>query len=465
MENYKKDLDRSIKDGSAHSVMMGSGETYLSAYGLALGATDKQIGFLVSIPQLMCSISQLFSTKIIETINSRKKMLLIFALIQSLIWIPITYLIFERSFVVWKLILFVTCYWVSGAITAPAWSSWIGDIIPDKIKGKFFGKRNMYNGLSLFISVFISGIILSISSKYNPFIGFGIIFGIAFVSKIISWLYLRRIEEPKFNIDEENKFSFLDFIKRITKTNFGKFAIYISLMTFATQIAAPYFVVYMLRDLKFSYWTYTIVTSVGKISNFAFIAIWGKYSDLFGNKKIMRLTGYMIPLLPILWLFSNNLAWILFIEIFGGFVWSGFNVSTFSFIFDTVSPQKRVRCVSYSNLLNGLSIFLGSTLGGFLLQFGEMFWSNFFLILIVSGIGRLLASIIMLPKIKEVRWVENVSEHRLLFNVVSGVFEGLKYPVLFLSERRSAIKRKSEGIIDWLRKFIEKSLGKRSKYS
>jgi len=463
MKDYKQDLDKSIKDGSWHSVMMGTGETYLGAYGLVLGASDKQVGLLTSIPQLVGSISQLFSTNVTESIGSRKNMVLIFALIQSLIWIPISYLIFVKSFVVWKLILFATCYLVSCKITIPAWSSWIGDLVPDKIKGKFFGKRNMYNGLTLFLSTLIAGIILSISSGYNPLVGFGIIFMVAFISKLISWFYLKGIEEPKFHVEDEDKFSFPDFMKRITKTNFGKFTIYLSFMILTTQIAAPYFVVYMLKDLNMSYWTYTIITSVEKMANFVFIAAWGKYSDLFGNKKIMRLTGYMIPIIPFLWLVSTNPIWLVIIQIYGGFVWSGFNVSTFSFIFDTVSPQKRVRCVSYSNLLNGLSIFLGATLGGFLLEYGTMFWSNFILVLIISGIGRLLASVIMLPKIKEVRWVENVSEPKLLLNVVSGAVEGLKYPVLFLSNKKLVTEKKRKVVIDWVRSVIEKYVGKNGK--
>lgn len=178
----------------------------------------------------------------------------------------------------------------------------------------------------------------------------------------------------------------------------------------------------------------------------------------------MKLTGYMIPLIPFLWLISTNPIYLALIGIYGGFVWSGFNVSTFSFIFDNVSPQKRVRCVSYSNALNGLSIFLGATLGGYLLGIKSIFWTNFIILLIVSGIGRFLASLIMLPQIKEVKWVDNVTEPKLLLNVFTSALEGLKYPVVFFSDKKFVIKRKSEDVFEWIRKFIEKALGKRNKY-
>jgi MFS family permease len=47
-------------------------------------------------------------------------------------------------------------------------------------------------------------------------------------------------------------------------------------------------------------------------------------------------------------------------------VWGGFNLCSTNFIYDAVTPQKRVRCLGYFTLFNGISIFLGATLGGYL---------------------------------------------------------------------------------------------------
>jgi len=459
-----RSLDYAVKDGVAHSAMMGMGENYLSPYAIELGASDMQIGFLSSIPKLLGSLSQLFSSKITEKIGSRKTMVLLFGLFQSLIWIPIAFLAFSNFSVIWTLILLATVYWVSGSIIVPAWTSWIGDLVPEKTKGKFFGKRRTYTGLSFFISLSLAGLILYISDLYNPFIGFTIIFTIAFISKLISWIYLKRMEEPKFHVPEESKFSFIDFIKRMPRTNFGKFVIFLSLMTFSVNIASPYFSLYMLKHIGLDYLDYTIVSSTSNIINFIFIGIWGKYSDFFGNKRVMSLTGSFIFLIPILWSLSTSVVYLVFVQTISGFLWSGFNIATFNFIFDTVSPSKRVRAVSYYNVLNGIAIFIGTSLGGWLLTFQTPFWSSFILLLIVSSIGRFLAARIMLPRIKEVKWVQGRRDRKLLVGVMSEVFEGLKSPVIFLSNRRLIIKRRSEEVLNRLKKFIEKALGKRNKY-
>ncbi len=459
-----KSLDYAVKDGISHSAMMGMGESYFSPFAIELGASDMQIGFLTSIPKLLGSLSQLFSTRMTEKLKSRKKMVLIFALIQSLIWIPIGLLGFSNFHVVWSLILFATVYWVSGSIIVPAWTSWMGDLVPKKTRGKFFGKRRMYTGLSYFVSLTLAGLILYISNLYSPFLGFTIIFTIAFISKFISWIYLKKMEEPAFHVYEESKFTLFDFIRRMPRTNFGKFVIFLSLMTLSVNIASPYFSLYMLKHIGFDYLDYTIVSSTSNIVSFIFIGIWGKYSDFFGNKRVMSLTGSLIFLIPILWSLSTSVIYLVFVQMISGFLWSGFNIATFNFIFDTVSPPKRVRAVSYYNVLNGIAIFVGASLGGWLLTFQTPFWTSFILLLIVSSIGRFLSARIMLPRIKEVKWVKKRKERRLLVGVMSDVFEGLKSPVIFLSNRRLIIKRRSEVILDEIRKFIEKALGKRNKY-
>jgi nitrate/nitrite transporter NarK len=111
-----KSLEYAVKDGVAHSAMMGMGENYLSPYAIELGASDMQIGFLSSIPKLLGSLSQLFSSKMTEKIASRKTMVLLFGLFQSVIWIPIALLGFSNFSVIWTLILLATVYWFSGSI-------------------------------------------------------------------------------------------------------------------------------------------------------------------------------------------------------------------------------------------------------------------------------------------------------------------------------------------------------------
>jgi len=463
-KKLKNNLKYSIMDGAANSAKIGFGESYLAPYAIALEASTQQVGFLKSIPHLIGSLLQFFSPSISEKIKSRKKIVVIGSILQALMFLPIILIPFLGFTNIWFLILLATLYFAFGMIASPSWSGWIGEIVPDKIKGKYFGKRNRIANLTSFITMIIGGIILQIFTDINLIAGFVIIFSLAIFSRLVSVNYLTKISEKKYIVPKETKFSFIQFVKKMNKTNYGIFVIYLCMISFSTYISSTYGVVYMLQDLKLSYFTYMTIIATAVLSNFIFIYFWGKYSDIFGNKIILKITGFLIPAIPFLYLVSRDVSFLIGINVFSGFAWSGFHLSAFNFVFDTVSPPKRVRCFSYYHVLNGIAIFLGATLGGILINFGTMFWSKIYLVFIISGVLRLISSIIFLPKIKEVKWVPQVSETRLMWNFTSDVFGSLKHPVVIVSSKRYTVKKQSEIILEKISKFIERTLGKRSKY-
>src|SRR5574344_2588735 len=136
--------------------------------------------------------------------------------------------------------------------------------------------------------------------------------------------------------------------------NFGKFTLFISLFSLATAIASPFFSVYMLNDLKLSYFQWTIITFSSSFATLIFVPMWGKFSDKYGNVKTMKITGAIIPIIPLLWIFSmpllenygkSTLFLILcFFELFSGTIWAGFNLSASNFIYDAVIRQRTVFC-------------------------------------------------------------------------------------------------------------------------
>ena len=70
--------------------------------------------------------------------------------------------------------------------------------------------------------------------------------------------------------------------------------------------------------------------------------LWGKIADRFGNVKVMRLTGLLIPIVPVLFMFSPNQYYLMVIQIYSGFVWAGFSLSSSNFVFDKTQQKELV---------------------------------------------------------------------------------------------------------------------------
>src|SRR3989344_356317 len=400
----KKSLRYSIIDGSFYSLMTGVGHSLIIPFALAMKATNLQIGFLSSFPDLIAPLSQFATIKAMKH-NQRKSLILKAALFQAFMWIPILlipFIILSQGPLV--LVLIFSLLALFGSFIGPAWASWIGDLVPEEKRSSFFGTRNKIIGLVALISTLLAGFFLDKFKAINKiFLGFAILFFIAFVARLISISYIKKMYEPKFKLEEKYQFTFWQFIKKAPFNNFGRFTIYFTLINFTANIASPFFTVYMLKSLNFSYAQYTIAGFVSAISGLLIMSQIGKIGDKYGNISIIKISGFLIPFVPLLWLLTKNFYLILLIQVFSGIAWAAFNLSSSNFYFDSTSPQRRAACLTYLNVLTGIGVFLGGILGGYLSTTIKLNFDSILVLFIISGILRLATSLIFIPMLKEIR--------------------------------------------------------------
>lgn len=411
-------LKCSVNEGISRSVMSGFGDSFFSPFAIFLKATTSQLALLSSLPLLFGSLSQLFAPKFLEHLKSRKKIVAAGILLQTLVWLPILYATYFKIISVAYLTLFVVVYWVAGMFINPAWNSWMGDIVEVRISNRYFAFRNKVVGIVALTSMLLAGLILNGFQK-NPdltFLGFVFIFSIALISGVISLVYILKKYEPGFVVYEDAKFTFVEFIKQIHSRNYGLFVIYLSLMNFSVYISAPFFSLYMIEDLKFPYLTFTLLTASSIFAKVIFMPFWGRLIDKYGSKKILSFTGYMMPLSPLLWLLSTKISYLFLFQLYSGLMWAGFELAASNFIFDATTSSKRARCIAYYNVINGVMILAGTMFGAFLVS-NAFYLPPFLFVFFASGMLRLLVSVFMISRVREVRSVADVSYDQLLFQV------------------------------------------------
>ena len=410
----QKSLEYSVKDGAAFSIMTGFGEQYFTPLAIELGASNMGIGLLASLPPFIASLPQLFTSRVTGHLKSRRKVILIAVMLQALTWVPLAALpLLGGSNAIPLLIILVSLYYMFGQFANPTWNSLMGDLVNEETRGRFFGMRNKITGAVAFVSIFIAGYVLSLFSKETVLYGFSMIFLVALIARVISWRYLSLMEDPPMRADGAEEFSFRQYLGRLRKTNYGRFALYYGLMNFSVYVASPFFAVYMLKDLRFTYFEYTVATAAMSLTSFLAMSYWGNLADRFGNKKILSLCGTSLAVIPVLWLFSTDVLSAILIQILAGIVWSGFSLSAINIVYDNVKPQNRERVFAYHNILTASSIFLGAMIGAGMsagITDRWIFYSSLQILFLVSGVLRLITSVAFLPGIKERRSVEPISE-------------------------------------------------------
>ena len=419
----RKSLRYSVFDGAFAAVMIGLGESFFVAYSLFLKATPLQVGLLSSLPQGLGSLLQIFSNRLIRAFGSRKRLVVAAALLQGLMYVPVAMVFFLGEFRVRHLILFTCLYWTFGMILGPAWNSWMGDLVSDDRRGAYFGRRSKITGTATFAAVLAAGYILQQfgGSDRTQYIGFLLIFLLALASRVVSVMFLLKQYEPAYDVPREAEFGLLAFLQQAMFRNYGRFVLYLALMNLAVFLSAPFFTPYMLQDLRLSYLTFTVVNAAAIIAKVLSIPVWGHAADRFGARRVLSLAGYLMPLVPVLWLLSGAVLWLIAIQVYSGFVWGGFEIASLSFIFNTTTAQKRATCVAYYNLINGVSLVIGALLGSTIVRLNTVFWSKYLLIFLLSGLLRIAASIVFLPRLREVRDVETIGYSRLFLKVVTSM--------------------------------------------
>ncbi len=425
----RKSLVFSFWDGVFASGTAGFINDYVAPYAIALKASVRQIGYLTAFPFLFTSLIQIFSADITDKFKSRKKVIVIFVLLHTLMLLPMMFIpSMPAAHQVPVLIIAMTLFIGLNSLTGPVWVGLMAEYIPARKRGFYFGWRNKIMSVVALACSYLAGVILQLT-KNHALRGFIIIIGAAMLARLASWYCLSRMYEPAYRVKHEAYFSFLDFIGSFRTSNFARFVFFVAGLQFCVNLSAPFFSVLMLRELQFSYLTYTVIVTSATAAQIFFIGRWGRFADKTGNIKVMRLTSLIIATLPLWWIAYRHPVYLIFIQLLGGFAWAGFNLCAGNFVYDAVTPQKRIRCQGYFSVVVALAVALGGIIGGRLAQvLPALCGYKILSLFLLSSALRFVIITFLARGIKEVRPIEKMNSRTLLAQVigVQGLFKAAK---------------------------------------
>lgn len=438
-----RSLEHSLKDAAAYATMFGVGESYLSAFAIFLKASTPQIGLLVSLPNLLASFVQLFSAWLGKRTGKRKAIILAGASLQATTWLPIALLpLLFPDLAVYLLILTVVLYQFGAHLAAPQWGSMMGDIVPERRRGRFFALRTKVVSLLTILSLAIGGGVLhQFDGVGFTLAGFMVIFGVAMLARWVSIYHLAKMHDPPGHVAALEVPFDKSWLQRLRQSQFARFSMFFALTQFSVAIASPFFSVYVLRDLDYSYGRFMIYSSASVLTQVLTLSQWGRISDVFGNRRVLSVTGVLLPVMPLLWLMSTDFWYLLCVQALSGFAWAGFTLSASNFIYDLTAREKRATYLAIHNILAAIGIFCGALFGGYLglvlpaqLEIFGLTWawvSPLLGVFALSAIARVLVLLVLLPKIREVRRVRPISFTDVIFRVTRvSALAGLMFDIV-----------------------------------
>lgn len=381
-------LKASTLDGALATIFSNiTSGVLLVNFLLQLGATPVEIGLLSSIP-LLVNFLQPLGAYLADRASSRNWYILSIFGPSRLLWLILVAGIAwfccsntkPHQMVIWTLgIILITN--ILGALGSSAWFSWMAALVPPRLRGRYFGVRNSVASLTNLLSVPLLGFAVSAwpggaIQGYGALLVLGVVIGL--ISLVCQfWMVdvnpqvthsAEALPEYKENHrPQAEKFSILKDI------NFLKFLLYFGLWTFAMNLSAPYFNLYLLKDLDLDLSTVTIYTSVIAGANLIMLLFWGKLADRVGNRPLLLLVGVLIAATPLFWLGVGTDAvsvwvWLPLIHLITGGFGAAVDLCNTNIQMEVAPTNRPSQYFAIAAAVTGVSGGLGSTVGGFLVQ-------------------------------------------------------------------------------------------------
>ncbi len=340
---------------------------FLVGFGLALGANNLQLGILLAIP-LFTNLLQLVSAFILEATGTKKGTTLVslfFGRFLCLITVLIAFgLVKENPILLFTIVLIISNMFI--AIGNLSLLSWFKDLVPIRRLTRFLGKRNMYASAG--------GIVAYLAGSYaiDRFPGirtYGFLFLFATIIGLIGLLHLKSIPEKKRKIKAINPKIFLKRLSLPFKDANFRPLLYFGLpWAFSINLAAPFFLVFMLDDLSLSLFLVSGFLVIDRLAKIYGLNLWRKIADKFGARPTLTISATVTGFVPLAMFFvnKNNYLLIPLIFIISAISYAGVDIAISQVLFKSAPRKYDAYYLSSFSSLTGISSALGPIIGGFI---------------------------------------------------------------------------------------------------
>ena len=410
-----------------------TGGAFQTGFALLLGCSPFWIGALGGIPAF-AGLVQLFSSYLAQRYGQRKPLVMWFSFASRLLWVPMLLIPFAlpHSWWVAAFLLLTFLSAILGNVSAPLWTAWISDLVPEDNRGRYFGRKNMYGGWVGMVVPVLGGYFLDAASK-NPAWGqtaaFAIIFGTATLFAVGSLglgMQSPDVPQPRPAAGGGGWAAALDYYRApFADPNFRRVIAFVAAMVVAQSCAGQFFVVYQLQYLQLNYTAFQLLNAAGSLASLVSMPLWGYLADKYGNKPVLLICCAFVLLPPLLWVVAapDGLAglWgydtqghlrlsltkldIIALNLMAGFGWAGVGLTQFNLMIGAAPGEKRTVYVSAIAAVAGLAGGLAPVAGGALMEaLGHLSFpahglirNNYHVLFILSGVLRAGAMLLVEP--------------------------------------------------------------------
>lgn len=384
-----------------------------------LGANALTLGILSAIP-VAASTLQIFASYALERWRARRTLFLVFGLSSRLVWVVIALIPYflPEGMVDLRLAALMALLALAaggGAFVNVGFYSLVGDLVPLKIRGRYFSSRQAVSLLAgILAGLFVSWLL----DVTTGFIGYTIVLAVAGVFGAADIACFFWVKWPPMAAPEAKRQGFFSMLREVlADRGYMRIVLYFTFWFFSVNIMGPFFNVYCLEVLKMSYTEITIFNQIlSNVVTVLVIASWGRQMDRFGNQPVVQTAGLFCMIIPLLYIFSGLRAFaaIPISSVISGAMWPASDLGQQNMYLNRAPTRNRSMYVAVffastqllgtalSNFVGGLlmngPLILLENLNISILGFAQTRYQYLFAL---SATLRIVAVLALLPRLRE----------------------------------------------------------------
>lgn len=393
MDNEDSDLPVEVyAAASLNSFAGGIANPFITTYMIDMGASLSELGIFRAVGNIAPTFLQPIWGGLSDRTGHRKY--------YVSIGVSIAYSLFALMYFLVLPIQVIILFFIQSvvlSISIPTWSALLGELIPANKRGHLLGRIGTLSSIAGLIATLSGGILSGMTIFGGWKDQYFLPFMISSIVGILAGLITLRIKEPVQNPDIRNARPLFPQIGKIFREpgNFRRLCFVSAFFSFAMSMAWPFFSVVLRVWLKASLLEIAIQSAMMSITMIIFQSYFGRLSDKYGRKPLILAGRFLLPLVPILYIFATDM-----ILIYIGAALAGFSVALsqnalMAYIFDASPEEELGSYLSVYNVFSGFIFLFGSLFSGIMGDYLSQFVGSYlavFYMMVASGVLRFIGA-------------------------------------------------------------------------
>lgn len=380
-----------LVDAVFWSVMYGAGEQYFQAFGVALGITPFFIGLIATLPPLLGAAIQLLAPTGVRAIGSLRRWVVVCVALQALSFVPLVTGAIRGHMSAVILFFALTLYYAAALSSGPAWTTWVGTLVPARIRVNYFARRSRLIQIAMFLAFLAAGYGLEFGKRGGrEMLTYVALFGAAGLARAVSMCLIASQSEARMGAQSERSVSWPGFMRELRHRPELRFLLFAVASQLTAQVAFPFVTPYFLQGRRLEYDDFVLALSAIFIAKIVSLAPLGTLANRFGAHRVLvGGVAAMVPV-PLLLLPDAGIAYYFMIQLLHGAAWAAFDLGVLLLMFERIPETERTSMLTKYYVLIYIAQLSGSSIGGALLRTTPDNDPDFSVVFIVSTVLRVL---------------------------------------------------------------------------